>query len=256
MNGIILVLSKQWDTIVVCHFSEATSVCPLKTILFDNTKLKASSTMFLVLNSVFSKMLPNPPMHLGILFGEDTHVNEFRDQQIRLCSKSNNLMHLHFETVKLNLVQLFPKAPLYSIGCNYHRRALHFIRNLQLKDFVSPAPFSQIYYEIYDDLLLSSLTVFSRREIQVMASSITSLRFHLLCCLTAVWLLIPPSHSADPDPLQDFCVANISASISVNGFPCKPASEVTLEDFFFDGFTKEVAIPWKSLLEGSGHLPS
>ncbi|XP_021292188.1 5-formyltetrahydrofolate cyclo-ligase, mitochondrial isoform X2 [Herrania umbratica] len=29
MNGIRLVLSKQWDTIVVCHFSEATGACPL-----------------------------------------------------------------------------------------------------------------------------------------------------------------------------------------------------------------------------------
>ncbi|KAK5794719.1 hypothetical protein PVK06_035960 [Gossypium arboreum] len=53
------------------------------------------------------------------------------------------------------------------------------------------------------------------------------------------WLLPLPSHSADPDPLQDFCVANLSASISVNGFPCKPASEVTSDDFFFDGFTQE-----------------
>ncbi|PPR96571.1 hypothetical protein GOBAR_AA24095 [Gossypium barbadense] len=70
-------------------------------------------------------------------------------------------------------------------------------------------------------------------------SAMVSLLFHLLCCLTVFWLLPLPSHSADPDPLQDFCVANLSASISVNGFPCKPASEVTSDDFFFDGFTQE-----------------
>lgn len=70
-------------------------------------------------------------------------------------------------------------------------------------------------------------------------SAMASLLFHLLCCLTVFWLLPLPSHSADPDPLQDFCVANLSASISVNGFPCKPASEVTSDDFFFDGFTQE-----------------
>ncbi|XWS37413.1 hypothetical protein CRYUN_Cryun19dG0040800 [Craigia yunnanensis] len=72
-----------------------------------------------------------------------------------------------------------------------------------------------------------------------MGSFLSSLPFHLLFCLTVFWLLPLPSHSADPDPLQDFCVANVSASISVNGFPCKPASEVTSDDFFFDGFTKE-----------------
>lgn len=73
-----------------------------------------------------------------------------------------------------------------------------------------------------------------------MASFIWSLPLHLLCCLTVFWLLLLPSHSADPDPLQDFCVANLSASaISVNGFPCKPASEVTSDDFFFDGFVEE-----------------
>ncbi|CAK9141416.1 unnamed protein product [Ilex paraguariensis] len=45
--------------------------------------------------------------------------------------------------------------------------------------------------------------------------------------------------SADPDALQDFCVADLKASISVNGFPCKPASEVISDDFFFDGLSKE-----------------
>ncbi|XP_022775467.1 germin-like protein subfamily T member 2 [Durio zibethinus] len=69
--------------------------------------------------------------------------------------------------------------------------------------------------------------------------SLSSLPFYLLCCLHVFWLLLLPSHSADPAPLQDFCVANVTASISVNGFPCKPASEVTSDDFFFDGFTKE-----------------
>ena len=71
-----------------------------------------------------------------------------------------------------------------------------------------------------------------------MGSFLSSLPFHLLFCLSVFWLLLLPSHSA-ADPLQDFCVANLSASISVNGFPCKPASEVISDDFFFDGFTKE-----------------
>ncbi|KAF8407997.1 hypothetical protein HHK36_007137 [Tetracentron sinense] len=42
-----------------------------------------------------------------------------------------------------------------------------------------------------------------------------------------------------PYPQQDLCVANLNASISVNGFPCKPVPEVKLDDFFFDGLSKE-----------------
>ncbi|KAJ9140390.1 hypothetical protein P3X46_031044 [Hevea brasiliensis] len=54
-------------------------------------------------------------------------------------------------------------------------------------------------------------------------------------------MLLLPMHinSADPDPLQDFCVADLKASASLNGFPCKPAEEVTSNDFFFDGLSKE-----------------
>ncbi|PON86115.1 Germin [Trema orientale] len=66
----------------------------------------------------------------------------------------------------------------------------------------------------------------------------SSSAYHLLFCL--VLLLTPfPSHSADPDPLQDFCVADLNATFSVNGYPCKPISQTTSEDFFFDGLSKE-----------------
>ncbi|XP_030940611.1 germin-like protein subfamily T member 2 [Quercus lobata] len=57
---------------------------------------------------------------------------------------------------------------------------------------------------------------------------------YLLSCLTVLLLLPVPSLSADPDQLQDFCVADLKASMSINGFPCKPASKVSASDFFFD----------------------
>ncbi|ESR41182.1 Germin-like protein subfamily T member 2 [Citrus sinensis] len=56
----------------------------------------------------------------------------------------------------------------------------------------------------------------------------------LLCCLTALLILPSSSNAADPDPLQDICIADLDAKISVNGFPCKSETEVTSDDFFFD----------------------
>ncbi|CAM6111340.1 unnamed protein product [Calypogeia fissa] len=42
--------------------------------------------------------------------------------------------------------------------------------------------------------------------------------------------------ATDPDPLQDFCVADLEAGgPSVNGYPCKAAEFVTTEDFAFAG---------------------
>ncbi|XP_011087281.1 germin-like protein subfamily T member 2 [Sesamum indicum] len=58
-------------------------------------------------------------------------------------------------------------------------------------------------------------------------------------CLILLLLLPFPSHSADPDPLQDFCIADLKGTISANGFPCKLASNVTSDDFFFDGLSQE-----------------
>ncbi|KAL2465273.1 Germin-like protein subfamily T member 2 [Abeliophyllum distichum] len=58
-------------------------------------------------------------------------------------------------------------------------------------------------------------------------------------CLIGLLLLPLPSHSSDPDPLQDFCIGDTKSELSVNGFPCKPAANVTSDDFFYDGLSKE-----------------
>ncbi|PIM97756.1 hypothetical protein CDL12_29771 [Handroanthus impetiginosus] len=70
----------------------------------------------------------------------------------------------------------------------------------------------------------------------------------LILILAIFSLFTSPSHSADPDPLQDFCIADLKEPISVNGFPCKPPSNVTSDDFFFDGLIKEgdTNTPFKS----------
>ncbi|CAN7021499.1 hypothetical protein IGI04_022561 [Brassica rapa subsp. trilocularis] len=51
--------------------------------------------------------------------------------------------------------------------------------------------------------------------------------------LLTLCLFVIPSLSSDPDPLQDYCVGDLRASPSINGFPCK--SLVSASDFFFSG---------------------
>ncbi|XP_010934325.2 oxalate oxidase 1 [Elaeis guineensis] len=61
----------------------------------------------------------------------------------------------------------------------------------------------------------------------------------LLLLLCSAHFFLSPCRS-DPDPLQDFCVANLRASdITVDGFPCKPTSGVAADDFFSTVLSKE-----------------
>ncbi|XP_072980690.1 germin-like protein 5-1 [Typha angustifolia] len=55
----------------------------------------------------------------------------------------------------------------------------------------------------------------------------------LLAAFTLFFLLVAPSLAADPDMLQDICVADLSSGVKVNGFACK--ANVTEDDFFFKG---------------------
>ncbi|KAK9291776.1 hypothetical protein L1049_019726 [Liquidambar formosana] len=43
---------------------------------------------------------------------------------------------------------------------------------------------------------------------------------------------------ADPDLLQDVCVADLTSGVKVNGFTCKDGANITATDFFFDGLAK------------------
>uniref|UniRef100_R7WD45 Germin-like protein n=1 Tax=Aegilops tauschii TaxID=37682 RepID=R7WD45_AEGTA len=55
----------------------------------------------------------------------------------------------------------------------------------------------------------------------------------LVAGLFAMLLLAPAVLATDPDPLQDFCVADLDGkAVSVNGHTCKPMSEAG-DDFLF-----------------------
>lgn len=52
----------------------------------------------------------------------------------------------------------------------------------------------------------------------------------------ALGLVLLAIVSADPDLLQDVCVADLSSGVKVNGFTCK--ENISAEDFFFVGLAK------------------
>ncbi|XP_057848077.2 germin-like protein 8-2 [Cryptomeria japonica] len=53
--------------------------------------------------------------------------------------------------------------------------------------------------------------------------------FLLICCYSDRVM------AGDPDPLQDFCVADEESNVLVNGFVCKDPMQVSANDFFFRG---------------------
>ncbi|KAL6839844.1 hypothetical protein ACP4OV_029654 [Aristida adscensionis] len=61
--------------------------------------------------------------------------------------------------------------------------------------------------------------------------SSSSLLLRLLLA-AAVAAACAPRGLSDATPLQDFCVADLQAALPVDGFACKPAANVTDEDFF------------------------
>lgn len=82
-----------------------------------------------------------------------------------------------------------------------------------------------------------SIIRFPKQENKVASTTTTSI-FALLLCLVALLLLPSPSQCTDPDPLQDVCVADMKATPSVNGFPCKPTAMVTAADFISDALLR------------------
>ncbi|XP_040994511.1 germin-like protein subfamily 2 member 1 [Juglans microcarpa x Juglans regia] len=44
--------------------------------------------------------------------------------------------------------------------------------------------------------------------------------------------------AADPDLLQDVCVADLASGLKVNGFTCKDVANISAADFFFEGLAK------------------
>ncbi|GMY22196.1 germin-like protein subfamily 2 member 4 [Fagus crenata] len=44
--------------------------------------------------------------------------------------------------------------------------------------------------------------------------------------------------TADPDLLQDVCVADLTSGVKVNGFTCKDIANISAADFSFDGLAK------------------
>ncbi|XP_061366251.1 rhicadhesin receptor-like [Gastrolobium bilobum] len=56
--------------------------------------------------------------------------------------------------------------------------------------------------------------------------------------LVTLALVLTTTFAADPDALQDLCVADLASAVKVNGFTCKSASMVNATDFFSEILAK------------------
>ncbi|KAI4349849.1 hypothetical protein L6164_010397 [Bauhinia variegata] len=59
-----------------------------------------------------------------------------------------------------------------------------------------------------------------------------------VCLLIVAFAVVFFTAAADPDLLQDICVADLTSEVKVNGFTCKDASKVNASDFFSDILAK------------------
>ncbi|KAL9265235.1 Germin-like protein [Drosera capensis] len=71
-----------------------------------------------------------------------------------------------------------------------------------------------------------------------MKQSSTRRAMFVLAAILVAAAFSTPSLANDPDPPQDFCVADPTSGITLNGFPCKNPANVTANDFFFAGIAK------------------
>lgn len=61
----------------------------------------------------------------------------------------------------------------------------------------------------------------------------------LLVVVAAYWCAVMSvAMASDADPINDFCVADLTSQLKLNGLPCKANVNVTGEDFVFRGFEK------------------
>ncbi|XP_004302314.1 PREDICTED: rhicadhesin receptor-like [Fragaria vesca subsp. vesca] len=60
----------------------------------------------------------------------------------------------------------------------------------------------------------------------------------MLALLVMTFAIVFGNSAADPDMLQDICVADFASAAKMNGFACKDAANATAEDFFFAGIAK------------------
>lgn len=65
----------------------------------------------------------------------------------------------------------------------------------------------------------------------------TSVSWKMIAMACAILSVAALVMAADPDPLQDYCVADLSPNAPLmNGFACKPRSNVSIDDFVYTGF--------------------
>ncbi|KAG6554140.1 hypothetical protein Mapa_004056 [Marchantia paleacea] len=98
------------------------------------------------------------------------------------------------------------------------------------------------------------MTEMARMDCSKNSSNLSAMKlFAVMILAVRMFSAVRVVHAADPDPLQDFCIADIAAGPLSNGFPCKLPALATSEDFAFSGLA-EAADPTTVSTNGTATL--
>ena len=153
-------------------------------------------------------------------------AHQYQFQQLKICCVYKPVgMYSQFISYCSVVLDFFVSKPYRSIGSSFESRCWRIsslTQNSTLVHWSLLQPF---------DIQLASMG--SVHELNRCGTWVVMTLLAISCLLAHHELLV---HASDPDPLQDFCVADFSANAPhVNGYPCKLRANVTAADFLFTG---------------------
>ncbi|KAI3915760.1 hypothetical protein MKW92_033189 [Papaver armeniacum] len=151
---------------------------------------------------------------------------------------------LYSGVLKAGMMAVVPRGLVhYAKNVGGEKAVLLAILNSQLPGTVSiPSNIFGTTPTIPNDVLSKNFRVNDTVIANIKSNIRTATSFFLVLYSTMILFFALPCFSSDPDPLQDFCVADLSStSTNVNGYSCKPASMVTSNDFFYSALMNETS---------------
>lgn len=150
---------------------------------------------------------------------------------------------LQMDQVMLSRTKLLQNSILSPSQIKAHKHPVPYHFHAHLALLLASFPQSTINACPNCHLQPHSLTHRERKRNRMAGQTTTATTlFLLMSMILMIILLLDFSYvcHADPDPVDDICIADLSTGQRfANGYPCKPASQVTADDLVSDVLAKE-----------------